>query len=351
MSLGVRVLGRAAAALDQAVVRAIQARNRRAESSASSLSHDERMVRLATIREAYGTPHLFERDDAYFEPPPSVTIEQRHVRSFAHASDVFDASWPSTSVPFHDDVRDAYLGHVPNRTAHARMYLGKEPRPAVVLIHGYLAGSWAIEERAWPIEWMRRLGLDVALMVLPFHALRGAPGRPPPFPGADPRFTNEGFRQAIADLRVLVRHLRERGAPSVGVMGMSLGGYTSSLFGTLEPDLSFVVPLIPLASIADFARDQGRLGRGDRAELQRTALEAANWVVSPFARRPKVGPERVLVVGAEYDRITPIGHAERIAAHFDAPLLRVGGGHLMQLWRGRAFRAVKELWRSVSVIP
>jgi len=340
-------LDRAAAVFDRAVVRAIQTRNRRAESRASSLSHDERLERLAAIRAAYEPA---ASDPAtYFERPPEVTPALRRVRSIAHAGEVIDATWPSTSVPYHDDVRDAYLGHEPNRTAHARLYVGGGPRPAVILIHGYLSGAWAVEERVWPIEWMRRAGVDVALMVLPFHALRGR-GGPPPFPGADPRFTNEGFRQAIADLRVLMAILRARGATSIGVMGMSLGGYTTALLATLERDLSFACPLIPLASIADFARDQGRLGEGERAETQRRALEQANWVVSPFARPGLVAPERVLVVGARGDRITPIAHAERLAAHFGAELVCLSGGHLVQLWRREAFRAVKSLWSRVGLV-
>lgn len=345
--LSTRILNSAASALDRVVVRAIQTRNRRAESPAATLSHDERMVRLAEIRGHYGAPHLVDDPDTYFTPPPKVSPALRRI-----GGDIVDATWPSTSVPFHEGVRDVYLGHEPNRTAHARIYSskrGSSARPAIILIHGYLSGSWAIEERTWPIEWMRRIGFDVAMMVLPFHALRGRPG-PPPFPGADPRFTNEGFRQAIADLRVLLALLRDRGASSVGVMGMSLGGYTTSLFGTLEDGLSFAVPIIPLASIADFARDQGRLGSGPQSVLQHRALEEANWVVSPFARKSRLSPERVLVVGARADGITPISHAERIAAHFEAELLTFTGGHLMQLWRRNAFRAARQLWRRLGVV-
>lgn len=350
MSFSTLLLDTAAAALDRAVVLAMQRRNRRAQRRAEVLPHDERILRLAEIRDAYGEPTLLQSPDTYFVQPPKVVPALRSVRTMEGGT-VLDASWPSTSVPYLAGVREAYLDHEANRTAHARLYVGHAARPAVVLIHGYMAGAWAIEERAWPIRWMHRIGLDVALMVLPFHALRGpAGGGPPPFPGSDPRFTNEGFRQAIADLRVLIDVLRERGAPSVGVMGMSLGGYTTSLLATLNEDLSFAVPIIPLASIADFARDQGRLGTGEQAALQHRALEAANAVVSPLARPGLVSPERMLVVGAEADRITPIAHAERLAQHFQAPLLRVPGGHLMQVWRREAFREVRHLWRRLEVV-
>jgi pimeloyl-ACP methyl ester carboxylesterase len=203
----------------------------------------------------------------------------------------------------------------------------------------------------WPVRWMNRHGLDVALALLPFHGVRAVrEGGAAPFPGADPRFTNEGFRQAVSDLRVLAAELRARGAPAVGMMGMSLGGYTTALMATLQRDLAFAVPIIPLSSVADFARDQGRLGRGDRAAAQHSALEAANWVVSPLARPGLVASDRVLVIGAEADRVTPIAHAERLASHFGAPLLRVHGGHLLQTWRAPAFRAVKAMLKRKGIV-
>jgi dienelactone hydrolase len=101
-------------------------------------------------------------------------------------------------------------------------------------------------------------GVDVALYVLPFHAVRAEPGTPHRFPSSDPRFSNEGFRQAIFELRSFVAHLEERGSPIVGAMGMSLGGYTVSLLATVEPKLAFVAPVIPLASFADVAHEADR---------------------------------------------------------------------------------------------
>jgi pimeloyl-ACP methyl ester carboxylesterase len=253
-------------------------------------------------------------------------------------TDVVDASWPSDFEPFLPEMRDRYLTHRANRTAHARLYLGPSPRPAIVLIHGYMAGHWWLEERAWPMAWLAER-YDLALALLPFHAMRSRGNGPPPFPGADPRMTNEGFRQAIFDLRALIGFLRERGSPAVGVMGMSLGGYTTALLATLDA-VAFAVPIIPLASLADFAEEQGRLGSGDDARVQHDALEQANRIVSPFTRPSRVSPARVLIVAAEADRITPMGHAERLAAHFGARIVRFEGGHLLQFGRAEAFRSV-----------
>jgi pimeloyl-ACP methyl ester carboxylesterase len=213
----------------------------------------------------------------------------------------------------------------------------------MIAVHGYMGGQWLLEERHWPIGELVRRGLDVALPILPLHgarasAHRGAPG----FPSSDRRLTNEGFRQAIGDIRTLAAWLRERGAPHVGVMGMSLGGYIAALLATLTDAVDFVVPMIPLASLADFAREQGRLdpGAGGGGDEEHSAIERAHWVTSPLARPLKVPPTRALVIAAEHDRITPIGHARRIAEHFGAATITLRGGHLLQLDRQAAFRGL-----------
>jgi pimeloyl-ACP methyl ester carboxylesterase len=344
--LALRLLGSAASAVDRAFVTAMQLSNRRVRARAESLSHAERIEWLAWIQKAYGGPELFADGAAFFPPPGPVEPTVRRVRELEWGGECVEASWPSAFRPFDARVGERYLAHVPNRTAYARIYGGGGARPAVIAVHGYLGGHWAIEERAWPIRSMNRWGLDVALVVLPFHGVRARPGSgAPPFPGGDPRVTNEGFRQVVADLRSLASILRARGAASVGVAGMSLGGYSTALFATIEPDLAFAAPLIPLASVADFARDQGRLGTGENAVLQHQALEAANRVVSPLARPSLVPRERVLIAAAAADRVTPIAHAERLAAHFGVPLLRAHGGHLVQTWRATAFRALKAMLR------
>jgi pimeloyl-ACP methyl ester carboxylesterase len=349
--LALRLLGGAASAVDRAFVAAMEMRNRRVRARAEALSHAQRIESLAQIQETYGGPELFADASAFFPSPGPVATSLRVVRELPWGGECVEVSWASAFQPFDARVGQRYQAHAPNRTAYARLYTKGVSRPAVIAIHGYLGGHWAIEERAWPIRSLNRWGLDVALALLPFHGVRARAGSSaPPFPGGDPRVTNEGFRQVVADLRSLASILRARGATSVGVMGMSLGGYSAALLATLDADLAFAVPLIPLASVADFARDQGRLGTGENALLQHEALEAANRVVSPLARPLLVPRERLLVAAAANDRVTPIAHAERLAAHFDVPLLRVHGGHILQTWRRAAFHELKAMLRRNGTI-
>lgn len=338
-----RVLGSAAGAVDRAATLAVQAHSTVRRSASHSAQRDEpRISSLRRIAELY--PESLK--DEFFLPVRAISPGLRAIPNESGFEQAFDVSWASAYEPFLGALRERYARTTQNSAAAARLLCAREPRPVAVLIHGYMAGSYQVEQRLWPLPRLLRSGYDVAFFTLPFHGVRADAARrgAPEFPGSDPRFSNEGFRQVISDLRNFIAWLRERGHPEVGVMGMSLGGYTAALLATLEAGLAFCVPVIPLASLADFVREQGHLSGSPQAMAEEHALlEQIYRVVSPFERRPLIAPGRTLVVGAKADRITPVAHARRLAAHFGSQLVAWHGGHLLQLGRNAAFRCV-ETW-------
>ena len=312
------------------------------------------MVALGEIAKSYAEPARAENPDAFFgRPSPFSTrgVSAGRRSSKRGPVDVVDVRWSSRVEPFSGAVASSFMGVRENHEAAARLFLGREGshRPAAILIHGYRGGRYGIADRMWPIPWLLDHGLDVALFVLPFHAVRSAPGSGPRFPGSDPRFTNEGFRQAIGDLRDVVAMFRERGAEQIGVMGMSLGGYTASLLSTIEP-LAFTAPIIPLASFADIAIESGRLvGTPEEQLAQHAALDAAHAVVSPFTRPVLVPKGGAIVIAGVGDRITPISHANKLAEHLSADLVTFPGGHILQFGRSAGFRAIGDRLRTIGV--
>ena len=320
------------------------ARHAKATAREDASSVSDRLAMLGRVQKLY-EPGI--ADDSTFFPDPGVAEARvERVRSYESFGEVLDVRWKSRFEAYAPEIRARYQAHQENGVAHARFFSHRhEKRPAIVLIHGYLGGTFPVEEAFWPISWMNKQGLDVAIMVLPFHGSRrrGLLDRPA-FPSNDPRMTIESFRQAIFDLRALAGWLRSRGAPAVGAMGMSLGGYTSALWATVDPSLSFAVPLIPLASLADFVRDGGRLsGTPEQQKQQYEAVEAAHRCVDPLVRPSKLAPGRALILAGEHDRITPISHAQRMAAHFSAPIEMFPGGHLLQLGLGASLGPVGRL--------
>ncbi len=343
------VLGAAAAGFDLAVRRAMLA-SPGGIKRAATLRHEVRLSLLARLAKRYVKTGAGEH---FFAEAPRIRpiMDVRATRP--DGSRVVDVSWPSNYVTFLPEVQEEYDRYVENRTATARLVASAQPRPVAILIHGYLGGMHRTERRVWPMSFWRRLGMDVALFVLPFHGRRAERrfGGKPPFPGADPRITNEGFRQAMRDLQAFVAWLLERGHPQVGVMGMSLGGFSTALAATLESRLAFAIPIIPLASIAATARQNRHLGSTpEEEEAEYRALDAVYRVTSPLHRPPAIAPNRMLIVAGEADRITPIEHAQNLAAHFHCRLETMPGGHLMQFGRGERFRSIGRFLNEIGVV-
>lgn len=354
----------------------------RARSSAESLGHDQRMRGLAAIQAFYGRKRHFAPDTDFFTQPSIIHPEIRKRRDIGNQGEVLDLSWPSEFAPLWSraavmeampevlaesgtqydydadvlalrmdrsgELAEKYARAKRNATCHARWWRHhKGNRPCIVLLHGYMAGNYAMEELVWPVRRLFDSGFDVVIGVLPFHGPRRSEKRgllPPSFPSADPRFTIEGFRQVVVDKRALFDFLRRAGVASLGVMGMSLGGYSSALLSTIDAQLDFSVLFIPLASIEDFAHRHGRLtGDDEQQRAQWAALRDAQWVVSPFARPSLLPQGRSLVIAGESDLVTGRQDAERLAAHFGAPLQFFPGGHLLHFGRDEAFKAVWQL--------
>jgi hypothetical protein len=359
----------------------------RRRSSAESLGHEDRMRALSLIGAFYNRAEFIPRDGPFFPEPGRITPAVRHVRALGSTGEVLDLSWASEFKPLwstdalvshfgswakhqledagidprfsvdqitsmgvdrNGQLADKYRRAHKNRNGHARWYRHCDGhRPTVVILHGYMVGEYAIEERMWPVQKLFDSGMDVVLSVLPFHGLRRSDTRgylPPAFPSADPRFTIEGFRQLVFDHRALFDYLERMGAPSLGVMGVSLGGYGASLLSTLETRLKLAVLFIPLAAIEDFAFAHGRfIGSIAQQDLQREAMRKANWPISPLTRPPLISGDRVLLIAGDSDLVTGSTHSLKLAQHFDAELSPFIGGHLLHFGRTRAFESMWQL--------
>jgi pimeloyl-ACP methyl ester carboxylesterase len=335
------LLGGAAPVVDRAVTLAVEARSRSGRGARIAVSHSSRVAFLGRLRDEVPSEASLER----FVQPPLISPSLRKVRSDAKRV-VYDATWPSHYAPSIASFAERYLGTRENQLAAARLFLGPSPRPLLIILHGYMSGNFVIEERLWPLETLDAMGFDVALFVLPFHGVRASPARGlvPEFPSSDPRINIDGFFQTIHDLRALITWFRGRGHPRVGLMGMSLGGYSAALAATVEAELMCVIPVVPLACFADFAREQASLSVVPaEAAREHELLEGLYRPVSPLGLAPRIQRKRALVVGARADRVTPITHARKLAVHFGAPLIAWPGGHLLQVGRGEAFARVFEL--------
>jgi hypothetical protein len=357
----------------------------RGRSTAERLGHADRMRALNVIAAFYNREEYLAPGSSFFPAPAPIAPNVTHVRTIRNQGMVVDLTWQSDFEPLWStdalvsllgswapeqleragiepsfsagDVStlgvdtngaliDKYMRVETNRIAHARWYrhLGTAPRPTIVILHGYMVGEYAIEERMWPVQRLFERGADVVLSVLPFHGLRRARRRgylPPAFPSADPRFTIEGMRQLVFDHRALFDYLSRQGTPALSVMGISLGGYGAALLSTLEERLRCALFFIPLSAIELFAHTNGRFtGSLEEQLLQRDAMRRAHIPVSPIARPAKLRGPQAIIINGEGDAITGHSHTEPLQRHFDAEVHHFHGGHLLHFGRTRAFQSM-----------
>lgn len=306
--------------------------------------------KLLAITRAYSDGTL-SAPSPFFPTPTLPSVQLASQADGPLGTQVVDLTFASDYQPFHPDARDLYLSTAENLTAHARWWTSDRGRPTIVMIHGWGAGSHWVSERAFEVPYWLKHGYDVACFVLPFHGARSPTGSLNPiWPTPNPLRMNEGFGHAIYDLRALSLFLRARGSSAVGVIGMSLGGYTTGLWASIAgPDdpggIDFAVAMIPAVS---FARLMWRHGDGTTAQRRASSagitedmLAEAFAVHAPTTRPARVPRDRLYVIAGKGDRITPPDHAEALARHWGVDVRWFQGGHLAQLGRGDAVRAVR----------
>jgi dienelactone hydrolase len=267
-------------------------------------------------------------------PPPIDAFEEREafIRGVPYRCLGFESGyrpWPG------EPGAARWLGYRPNRTAHVRIFQHfGAPRPWVVCVPGYRMGSPAIDYVGFGVGWLyRKLGLNVAIPVMPFHGersvgRRGGDG----YLAGDVLDTVHAQTQAVWDIRRLIRWLRASGAPAIGLYGVSLGGYTAALLAALEDELDCVVCGIPTVDFIDLMRANtsdvwltltGWLG------FDWKKIERLQRVIAPLAMQPRIPASRCFVFAGTTDTLAPPGHALDLWRHWgEANLSWYQGGHV-----------------------
>jgi pimeloyl-ACP methyl ester carboxylesterase len=304
-----------------------------------------------------GDPTRFFR-----EPPKNVPVSTRRASftRFRPEDGTCEDLWfESPFTPMNPREREPYMKHAANRIAHARLWRHRGgPRATVLAIHGFSADLYLLNEWFFALPWLYRMGFDICLFTLPFHGRRQT--RYSVFSGhgffaGGINRINEAFAQAVLDVRILLDHFdRALGVTRVGVMGVSLGGFTSALLAAVEPRLRFAIPNVPVASVPDLAHEWEPLGSMIRGALKSygLSLEDARHMLAvscPLTYRPRIPRERLFVIGGVGDRLAPPKHSRLLWDHWDRCRIHwFPGSHLVHLDRGEYLRQIARFLRDVG---
>ena len=285
----------------------------------------------------------------YHRNPPALDAptagDRRHPESgFEHLT--FESGYePGVEEP----GRDRWLSYERNRTAHAWVLRHSgEPRPWLVCVHGIRMGSPRPDLGVFHPDYLHReLGLNLLFPVLPIHG----PRKVGPVSGdrilsGDTMDSLHAASQAAWDTRRLVHWLRrQEGAPAVGLIGHSLGGYVAALVACLEETVDCVI-------VGNPAVNPSRLFWRNALSLTTRSLKSAGVTedkmgtllrpISPLALEPLVRREHLAIFAGVADRVVPASEAESLWRRWGEPRIAwYQGTH-------RAFLAAAEGRRLVS---
>lgn len=311
----------------------------------------------------YSERRFLEQPGSFFqEPPTNVSILERVSRR--RSWDPKDATL--TAIEFYSpfetvcpQFRAEFAALSPNERVESRGWFhGDLPRPTVIFLHGFSAPDYRINTMWFSARRYYEAGLDVVLMNLPLHGSRSPQGtRLHGDAIIHPSMwrVGEATAQGVMDLRILTSHLLQRGAPSVGVMGYSWGGFHASLLACLEPRIDFSVSVAQVVSIADlilgwFLRDFFE----ESVEQSESMVREIRKILAPFtplSHQLQIPKDRVLLVASPNDGIVSSVQTELLWKHFGEPRLYSScGGHVIYFDKKRVTDQVIRFLRDIQVV-
>jgi hypothetical protein len=286
---------------------------------------------------------------ALFPEPPPPAIEVRRTRSI-EGGRIERYRWHSGYRTWDRGYQSEYDSFRENATGCAEAWRHDgSGHPAILCLHSWATGNFRLQRLVYLARTLYRSGLDVLFPILPFHGPRTPRGSAfggQLFPGTNARRTNEGFGQATWDVRALFSWLQGGGSGPIGVMGMSLGGYTAALLAAVDPRLAFSIPMIPMVSLADLLWRKGE-GHPERRRAEAEGvtlgdLRAVYAVHAPLRYRPALPWARRMIVAGRGDRVCEPAHVEALWEHWERPRIHwFDGGHLTHFHRRAIFRDVR----------
>jgi dipeptidyl aminopeptidase/acylaminoacyl peptidase len=200
------------------------------------------------------------------------------------------------------------------------------------------------------LPWLYGKGYDVLLYLLPFHGPRrdllSVMNGTGMFANGPSHF-NEALLQAVHDFRVFVDHLEASGVSQVGVTGLSLGGYLSSLLAAVDDRLQVAIPNAAVTSIAKLIPHYfpANIGIGLSSMLHRIPLAEAQDAISvhsPLNYKPLIDRDRLMIIGGLGDKLAPPEQSLLLWEHWNRPRLHwYPGNHLLHVNRAAYLREMR----------
>lgn len=220
------------------------------------------------------------------------------------------------------------------KTVHAQFHRCSEDwqkKPTVVLVHGWNDELGYVYRQPVLARKLVKAGVNSAMLELPMH-LHRRPRRPDAvndFISEDVFATVLAAREAICDVRAFIAWLRAQGSPHIGVWGVSLGGWLSGLVACHDSNVDSLALMVPAAKM-DLAVQQLEFCSLLKNALKNSSLDLGKLNLPRY--RPKVAPEKTLIIEAEYDLFAAKEAIEETVAAWGCAIWRTPHAHISSVF-------------------
>ncbi len=195
----------------------------------------------------------------------------------------------------------------------------------VILVHGWRMDDYKNIDSIYLKSFMNA-GYNVYHFEMPYHFQRNS---------IDSAYNGELFvtsdigrtllsvKQAVSDLRALVKWLKSGTQGKVILIGVSLGGFLTNLTSTVESDIDILISVFYANSLATSIWDTipGKYIKKDFIKNSFSFGQLTNhWaVITPSLYRPTVSKNRILLLSAAYDQYINLEDSNELWAKWGNP--------------------------------
>jgi hypothetical protein len=295
---------------------------------------------LLAMHEFLQSKGWLEEPAGYHQTPPDLRAPRQTPRRTFTLNGVVnyvELSFESEFEPHPGEPgRERWLSHEDNGTAVAYMMRHEGlNRPWLVCTHGFGMGQAGTNISALTARWIHEdLGLNVLMPVLPLHGPRSTTS----FSGSEllqPEFANVMHlcAQAVWDMRRMIGWLRQQTDAPIGLYGISLGAFATSLASAFIDDLACVIAGVPAADFTSLARENEPLAMrayGSNLQTDWGLVQEMMYPVSPLSFEPRVPIEGRFIYAGVADRVTRPDQARALWRHWGRPEIEwMPYGHVM----------------------
>lgn len=264
---------------------------------------------------------------AVFKEAPAIQASEvrSHIKKKLSDGNIIEALAPNKFQPMNPYFKEKYWDYHQHKNIKFELWQHEgAARPTYIFMHGYNADGFNINHIIFSAKKLYRDGFNICFLVLPFHngklSLKTSVWN---FFGHGPAYSSEVFANAVSNCRSLISYLLEQNVASkVGIGGISLGGFVSSLVLSVDERVKSAILLAPVYNAPDIFMDWFPLKGLFQKILAEENINFSEFrhayaLCNALTFKPKIDSKHIVLLSGTFDVIAMPKHVRLLAEHWN----------------------------------